>query len=757
MLFRKLIRTMGRYRAQFISMIIMIALGIGVFVGFNIEWYTIETDTNKLFSDTGFSDYRIVSEKGWTESDRDAVADIDGVSAVTRYLSVNTTVKGSDDVVAVNVCENIEVSGFIVTSGAGYDPESSDGMWLSDKYAEANGISLGDSLTLTYKGIEITGRVEGLIKSGEYLICVPDPTQLMPDYDTYGYAYITPVMLNEAFGVEMYTQINVLSGLEKTDFVERADEALGVTALVIFKDDTISYSEAMGESKEGKTMVSVLPVLFLAIAVLTMVTTMHRLTASEKTQIGTLKSLGFKDRRITLHYTSYALFIGVLGTLLGIGIGWVLGWFIMNPGGPMGTYIDMQDWSLHAPGFTWILLAAINLLLVFIGFLSVSSMLKGNAADALRPYTPKKVRRLFLERFRLWDKLGFGTKWNLRDTFRHKARSGMALIGIVGCMVLLVGSFGMNDTLDYFVDVFFDDALDYETKINLDVETTTNAEAAAIAREYDGDWLAQSSVQIEDKSVGLEIYYMPHGMIRFPDKDMQYSPLPSDGAVICQRIADEFGVAEGGTLTFSPFGSDREYTVTVKSIVRSLSESVIMSSEYADAIGAEYSINCVYTRSSDIKNDPHIVNSQPKKSIVDSFDSFMQVMITMVILLVVAAVILGIVVLYNLGVMSYTERYREMATLKVLGFKDNKIGRLLISQNLWLTVVGVLIGLPLGYLTLDLLVVLLASEYEMSLSLGWMTYVFSILLTFGTSTLVGFMVSRKNKKIDMVEALKTPE
>jgi len=129
----------------------------------------------------------------------------------------------------------------------------------------------------------------------------------------------------------------------------------------------------------------------------------------------------------------------------------------------------------------------------------------------------------------------------------------------------------------------------------------------------------------------------------------------------------------------------------------------------------------------------------------------------MVVILVIAAIILGIVVLYSLGVMSYFERYRELATLKVVGFDDKKIAKLLIGQNVWLTVIGAAIGLPSGVCVLQILITSLVSEYELSLTLGILTYSVSILLTFGTSLLVAFFVARKNKNINMVEALKGSE
>ncbi|MBQ9534470.1 MAG: ABC transporter permease [Clostridia bacterium] len=757
MLFRKLIRTMWRYKAQFISMVIMIAIGVGVFTGFNMEWYSLERDLEKIWDATGFSDFRIVSEQGFSAEEAEAVRAIDGVDDVTRFLSVNATVKGEGDVLAMTVNTNMDVSGVLLIEGADYDAADGEGMWLSDQYAAKNGVAVGDRLTLAYKHFELSGTVRGLVKSGEYLVCLPDSTQVMPDYNTYGFVYVTPELLKSAFGFELYTQINVRSTLEKSELVRQVDETLGSTTLVMAKEDVVSYAEAMGEVEEGKTMGNILPVLFIAIAILTMVTTMHRLTASEKTQIGTLKALGFKNRRILVHYSSYALMIGLLGTALGIGLGYFLGWYIMNPSGAMGTYLDMADWTLYMPSFCWLVLVLINVFLTVIGFVSVKSMLRGTAADALRPYAPKKMKSLALEKTRLWARLGFGTKWNLRDSLRHRARTGMTLFGIIGCMVLLVGAMGMKDTMDAFVDTFYNKAINYETRVHIDSENASEEAALALVEKYAGDWSAQLGVQITDKALALEIYHIEHDKVRFVDEDMRIVPLTDDGAYICSRIAEDYGLEPGGSFTFSPYGSDGEYRVRVAGVLRSLSESIVMTDAYAESVGIEGRVSVIYTDETDIPADERITGTLSKQSIIDSFDTFMELMNTMVLLLCVAAVVLGIVVLYNLGVMSYVERYREMATLKVLGFKDRKIGSLLIGQNMWLTVLGVLVGLPCGVGVLKYLLNALAAEYELKLVLGPLTYGVSILTTFGVSLLVGLLISRKNKKIDMVEALKGVE
>jgi len=764
MLLKKLFRTLWQYKAQFISMVIMVALGVGVFLGFNVEWYSLEVNTKEIYDATGFADYRIYSDRGFSPQDLEAVKAIDGVSDATRFLSINVSVKDDTDTLALTVSENSAVSGVLVMAGEPYNAEDPDGFWLSDSYAAANGIALGQPLTLTYQTLSISGTVKGLVKSSEYLICLPDSTQMMPDYSTYGFVYISPVMLDGAIPAlyraligSLYHQINVKSSLDKPAFVEAADRALGTTRLILSRDETVSWAEAQGEVNEGKTMASILPVLFLAIAILTMVTTMHRICASEKTQIGTFKALGFKDRRILIHYSAYALIIGLIGTLLGIGIGYGLGWFIMNPDGAMATYIDMPSWTLYAPAFTWLVLLGIIAFLMFIGFLSVRKMLRGTAADALRPYSPRRMKHLRFEETKRFKRLGFGTKWNLRDCVRHKARSLMTLIGVVGCMVLLVGGLGMKDTMDAFLDIFYEKAINYTTRVNLDAENMTLAEGKALAESLEGDWAASRAVQIGDRGYSLEIYSVSHDLVRFVDQDMRIIPLTDDGAYICSRIARDFHLKPGDELSFSPYDSTEHYTVPVAGVLDSMTEGIFMTAAFADKAGISYQISSVFTDSQAVPDHPRILNQQSKRSIMDSFDVFMDLMNKMIWLLVIAAVILGIVVLYNLGVMSYTERYREMATLKVVGFQDSRIGRLLISQNLWLTVLGIFIGMPAGVGVLQYLLTALASEYELKLVLGPATWLVSVLLTFGVSLVVGLMVARKNRHIDMVAALKTAE
>ena len=821
-LLRKMLRTVWHYKAQFLSMIIMIALGVGVYTGFDMEWYSLKTDGESFMESTHYADYRIFDEGGMSKGDLKRIEETDGIKAASRFLAVSADIEGTDARAAVVVTENPDVSDFLLLEGKAYPREGEnsesdntysggDGIWLSDKFAKANGIAIGDPMTFSFRSVKLTGTVAGFIKSSEYMICVADSNQLMPDFASFGYAYVTPEAMEEALGTAYYPQINILSDLTADEMESVAEDVFGSSALVVPKEDTTSFAALRGEIEEGQAVCAILPGLFLLIALLTMITTMHRITTNEKLQIGTLKALGFRDRKISLHYTSFAFAIGLIGSSLGLLVGFWLARMIVNPVTMQGTYFDFPDWAIVLRPFNWAVLALILIMLSLIGYLSVFSMLKGTAAEALRPHVPKKMKAVFLERFRLWDRFRFGTQWNLRDIIRHKARSLMTFVGIVGCMLLLVAAFGMRDTLSEFLRLLTEVQINYKTEIILKedagltpkerleilednslfqmLSSDDGEETAAITGEslsllfsslfdqtssqygeyfadretidalkeqYDADAVSAMSVKLDGDTISMEIYDINHDMIRFFDKNSNIVNLGDDGVYICQRLVDK-GYREGGEITVSPYGSDECYTLRIAGVLQSMiTENIVMTKAYADRAGIDYAFTSLYTdtEAKEIAPSDLISGTQSKKAIVDSYDSFTDVLFSMIILMVAAAVVLGVVVLYNLGVMSYIERYSELATLKVVGFRDRHIAKLLISQNLWLTVLGIAIGVPGGVGVLALVLKMLAAEYELSLHLGIFTYLGSIVLTFFVSMLVSFFVARKNRKIDMVESLK---
>ena len=753
MLFKKMLRTLRNYKAQFISMIIMIAIGVGVFAGFSGEWYTIKKDSEYFYNLDGFSDYRISNSLGFTESDLEKIKAIDGVDDATLYLNVETRTK-DDDILDICTSSNMDVSGFTVIKGEEYDSENVGGIWLSDMYAKANKIKVDDYIRITFKGYEVALKVKGLVKSSEFLICVLDKTQMMPDYKNSGYGFVTTKSIEMALGSSFYTQINVKSNLDKIEFEKKAFEALGNSYIVLSKDEVVSYSEVQGEINEGRTMACLIPSLFFLIALLTLITTMSRLVSNEKMQIGILKALGFKDRKIIRHYVSYSGFIGICGSVVGIGFGYLLCWYIMNPHGPMGTYFDLPKWNLYIPWYVWVVILAMNLVLLLIGYLSVKHILKGTAADALRPYTPKKMKPLVIEKTKWFHKRRFSFRWNIRDVFRHKARSLMSVFGVIGCTVLLVATFGTKYLLQGFVTDYYDKPMHYEVRINLN-EHTPNEKALELATLYEGDLTGSQPIKINEELYYLEVYNLNSGLVNILDIDTKViKEVKNTGAYVPKKTAKELGLKVGDIIEIESFMTKEKYEVEVIEITRSLTGSIVVTSDYADSLNLNYEYNQIYTKTKTIADNEIISSTQTKKNIIDSFMAIMNVMDTMVVLLALASVILGIVVLYNLGILSYLERYRELATLKVLGFKDKRITSLLVTQNMWMTLFGMILGAPLGVWVLKALMDLLASDYDIKLSLDPRMFIYSFILVLLTSLFVSYMVARKNKYIDMVEALK---
>lgn len=159
---------------------------------------------------------------------------------------------------------------------------------------------------------------------------------------------------------------------------------------------------------------------------------------------------------------------------------------------------------------------------------------------------------MLIERAGLFHRLSFGTRWNMRDIMRHKSRTAMSLIGIIGCMILIVASLGMGDTMNAFLKLYYDGATNYATRIYL-AEEATDEDRETICKKYDGDWSSSTGVQMqasngEEKSVSLDIYGIKKDKVRFPDRNAEYLDIGEDGAYICMRLADEFKLSEGDLL-----------------------------------------------------------------------------------------------------------------------------------------------------------------------------------------------------------------
>lgn len=751
MLKRKIIRTLLNYKAQMISMLLMIILGVGIFLGCNIEWYSIKTNRTNYYEDTGYPEYRIYKDS-FSLDELQYVKDFSDVKYVTRALTTLGSLN-NNTYLMLNVLEDCQNIKPLYIDGEVYSNEA-DGIYLSDLYAKENNIKLNDYLDIEVEGFKIHEPVKGLIKSSEYLICLKDSSQLLPNYKEYAYCYLSPKMITKYLGQAFYNTVYASSKLSTSEFEAEALNALGASITVLSYQDETGYSGSNGEIEEGKTMALLIPTAFILIAVLTMVTTMARISTNERIQMGVLKSLGFKRKKIARHYSLYGLIIGTAGTLIGCVLAYGIAYYIINPKGPMSTYLDFPSWHLYMPWYGVLIVILLPITLGIISYLIVNSELKGTACETLKPKREKAVKASHIEKTKFFSKASFQTKWNIRDMLRHKARTIMSIIGVLFSTVLIFACMGMRDTVIDFKNTLYNENYNFENKLILNSQIS-NTKALDLASKYEADYEANIAIKLNDKTVVLSIINNSRNLLGIIDEKGNRLELKDGGVYVCRRIKDD-GYKINNEIDFNLYGSKEIISSKVIGVCLSMTEGIYMTENTANELGISYKIQTLYTNLN-VTVDSNVSSITTKTELLSAFNTMMEMMDSMIWILILASAILAVVVLYNLASLGYIEKIREMSTLKVIGFTNKKIAKILVVGTIWITVVGLIIGLPLGAYLLDILLRALAGEYEMNMAFGYLSYIVGIVVPFLVSLVTIYLISKKTKKLDMVSALKERE
>lgn len=758
MLKRKIIRTLLNYKAQMISMLLMIILGVGIFLGCNIEWYSIKTNRTNYYEDTGYPEYRIYKDS-FSLDELQYVKDFSDVKYATRALTTLGSLN-NNTYLMLNVledCQNIKplyIDGEVYSNEADGIYLEADGIYLSDLYAKENNIKLNDYLDIEAEGFKIHEPVKGLIKSSEYLICLKDSSQLLPNYKEYAYCYLSPKMITKYLGQAFYNTVYASSKLSTSDFEAKALNALGASITVLSYQDETGYSGSNGEIEEGKTMALLIPTAFILIAVLTMVTTMARISTNERIQMGVLKSLGFKRKKIARHYSLYGLIIGIIGTLIGCVLAYGIAYYIINPKGPMSTYLDFPSWHLYMPWYGVLIVILLPITLGIISYLIVNSELKGTACETLKPKREKAVKASYIEKTKFFSKASFQTKWNIRDMLRHKARTIMSIIGVLFSTVLIFACMGMRDTVIDFKNTLYNENYNFENKLTLNSQIS-NTKALDLASKYEADYEANVAIKLNNKTVVLSIINNSRNLLGIVDEKENRLELKDGGVYVCRRIKDD-GYKINKEIDFNLYGSKEIISSKVIGVCLSMTEGIYMTENTANELGISYKIQTLYTNLNAMV-DSNVSSITTKTELLSTFNTMMEMMDSMIWILILASAILAVVVLYNLASLGYIEKIREMSTLKVIGFTNKKIAKILVVGTIWITVMGLIIGLPLGAYLLDILLRALAGEYEMNMAFGYLSYIVGIVVPFLVSLVTIYLISKKTKKLDMVSALKERE
>ncbi|OUQ29057.1 hypothetical protein B5E77_01470 [Lachnoclostridium sp. An131] len=555
---------------------------------------------------------------------------------------------------------------------------------------------------------------------------------------------------------------------------------------VLDRDYIASYVDYGQNAERIGAIGRVFPVLFFLVAALVCLTTMTRMVEEERTQIGTLKALGYSRGNIAAKYILYALLSSLLGSLLGLVAGqkflpWVIieAYKILYPDLPYTlTPLNLQ-YSVMAT-------AAAVLCTTLAAWAACYKELFEVPAELMRPAAPKAGKRVFLERITfIWKRLNFSRKASVRNLIRYKKRFFMTIFGIGGCTALLLLGFGLKDSVSYLGVGQFENIFVYDASISIDTEAEEEKKAelmdtvASDDRVTDGTEMLETAVDVEKDGVQKSAYLIvPQDesvlaqYIRLQNRETGESyELTDDGIVISEKLAALLNVSEGDTVTLG--GDDTEH---VEAVVTHITENYFMHYVYMDRElyeelydkEPEWNMLFVNLAQTDEAFENQVQEDYMELDAVlgvtfisgtaETVEDMLDTMNVVILVLVVSAGMLAFIVLYNLNNINISERKRELATLKVLGFFDREVSSYVNRENIMLTVIGTAVGLIMGTALHRYVMTTVETDTLMfGRTIELHSFVYSILLTLVFSIIVNGMQYFKLRKIDMVESLKSVE
>lgn len=552
------------------------------------------------------------------------------------------------------------------------------------------------------------------------------------------------------------------------------------------RNDLPEYSDFGDNAERLKNIGKVFPMIFFLVAALISLTTMTRMVEEQRTQIGTMKALGYGKASIASKYLSYAFLATVGGSIAGVLFGEkVLPFIIIQAYGIM--YWNIGDHMQLDYELQYALIASGAAVICTMGatLFSCAKTLAETPASLMRPPAPKEGKRILIERISfIWKHLSFSWKSSMRNLFRYKKRLFMTIFGIAGSMGLMLVGFGLYDSIMDIAILQYDQIQHYDAMVIND-EDATDSQEKDLLKFLDGNseidhytrvQLTKMTAPKEKESVSIYVY-VPENTENFKEdvtlrdrKSHEQYELTDDGAVICEKTASLIGVKTGDEITLEK--DNRKYKVKITAVTENyMGHYVYMTPPcYEKTFGEkpEYS-STVYTMKEDAESDletlgnailkyPAALSISYTSSTAGQVERMLGSLGAVIWVLIISAGMLAFVVLYNLNNINITERQRELATLKVLGFYDGEVSQYVFRENVLLSFIGILAGAVFGiFLHRYVITTVEVDAVMFGRNIKPISFVYSGLITFGFSMFVNMVMHFKLKKIDMVESLKSVE
>ena len=754
MLKRKMIRDMIEYKVQFISIFLMAFIGVLVFTGMYMDTTNFETTLDDYYQETNLAD-------GWIYSDYlvdefvEQVYLLGATTQMERQLVVDSQAQlENTPEIRLHFVENNTISKFYLLEGNELDINDSEGVWLDKSFADERNLRVGDEITFESNGIEITKIIRGLGYSPEYVYNSPAATTV-PDHNSSGFAY----MSHKAFPSDniTYNVLNVKFDGSPETYSKLLDYRLnGYYTTFLEKDNHYSVKVIEDSISQQKSLSSVFPSIFIFISMLMLLTTMKRIISHQRTEIGILKANGFKNRKIAWHYIIPGFLLVTLGATLGSLLGPIMFHAIANPSRIF--YFKFPYWH-----YTWfinslILIPIMGAFSLIVSNYSIESIVNESPSSTIRPKAPKKATLSFFEKLEIWKKIPFSIRWNFRNIKRKKLRAILTIFGVIGCTLLLISGLGLFEQMNESKDWYFNDMNHFESKLIID-KNASISEINAIATEVNGDEIMESTIEItNNKTEAASLMVLNSTDLITPTDDNHNKiEIGNDEVSISRKMADIMNVNVGDTIDFHILGSDKHVKVKIDKMHSSpFSQGLVMSPDKLEELGLDYAPTSIIT-SQHVNKTYDSTSTIYLNDLIDGWDKMEETSMIIITALIFFAVILVIVILYNLNILSFTEMEHEIATLKVLGFKSTSLTKILATQSLSFIIIGFILGVPIGNWILSLLIPAFGNNFYLLPKISLTTIAITFAIIISTSIITNVLFSRKIKKLDMADSLKDLE
>lgn len=785
MLLKNMIRKIKKSFGRYASIFLIIFIGIGFWAGISAASDDIRLSLDKYYKENELMDISITSATGFTKEDKKMVEQVKGVSKAVLTYSYDL-LDSDGKVVRVNAMEN-GMNQVQLTKGK--IPKTNDQVLADEaKY------QIGDRITFQ-------SSVEGILKEKTYTVCglIKTPLYTKDDYGTttIGNGQLSSFLYvkKDDFALPVYTQLDLLvKDAAKVAFYDAKYQTivrnvynkvkeLGIKESKVWyvtdRNDFYGYKELQDSTYMINKVAIVLPVFFILIVILMTSNTMARMILEERLEMGTMSSLGYHNIPITLTYLGYVLSATVFGS--------ISGFFIGSSTIPIIIQNAFQKFRMPSlvlaysyKQFALLLIFAVllmSLVTIFFCWLELRQI----PAHLLRPVPPKKGRTIALERLPfLWKRLNFTWKVTIRNMFRYKQRVFMMIVGVAGCSALLLTGFGLRTSIFGMTQKQFQTIFHYGMYATFEQEITSFSKDEIQNLKEDGVnnpyLIHQGKTQLKKKDKSYDAYlvvssdskqFLQYYHLTDTRKNKQV-PLGENQVVLTERVADLLHVKAKDTIQVKGIDDNIE-TVKITAVVTNYIGNYIFMdhSTYQNVFSKDATYNMFLandkTNNTDLltkklKKQDNILNVSYQQDLKKQAENGLESLNGVIFLIVLIAVMLSVIVLYNLTSINLSERKREIATLKVLGFTEKEANAYIYREAFFLSALSALIGLLLGKLMHLFVIHTIQSENMMYLTkLSGFDYVWALLILFVVSLMMEAVTYRKIRKIDMIDSLKSVE